>query len=357
MIKRFILYFFLSFFIPLSPAIDNFSSNTCLFSYDFLWLTKAISEYGNNEYQNVPTGIGTFVRKPYIRGAPHILFKSANQPITLSFQFVCPLGWRCPACSLNKTARAKLRQKGVIPPLCDYARKIVFIDSCSHMKTSLASLVTDLHKVGKSSGQPLSELFSSTYAFAREMGWDDEQFKAFVSTKMKFPFRLCTSIESLKQWTSVPPKEFFLDKLSNRTHATAEDEENYQSFCFIWGKLQFQNLLQCCWVYSLGDSCFLVDTLRYHYTRMWEISGLFPTFYVTAASLSTASFLLNTRDPRRPKRRILLEFVPEDCDAVFRADLTGGFVSNHAYFRFFSNSLRSGDTHSSSGHYIDANAL
>ena len=297
------------------------------------------------------------MQKPYVKQAPRVLFKSTNQPVTLSFRFVCPLGWQCPACSLDKSTKARLRCKGVKPPLCVYARRIVFIDSCSHIKTSLASLVSDLHKVGGSTGQPLKELFASTYAFAKDMGWDDDQFKALVSTKMKFPFQLCTSIESLKQWASVPPKQFFHDKLSNRTHITEEDEENYQSFCFIWNKLKFQNLLQCCWVYSLSDSCFLMDTLRYHYTRMWEISGLFPTFYVTAASLSTASFLLKTRDPRRPKRRILLEFVPEESDAVFRSDLTGGFVSNHAYFRFFSNSLRSGDTYSSSGHYIDANAL
>ena len=76
----------------------------------------------------------------------------------------------------------------------------------------------------------------------------------------------------------------------------------------------------------------------------------------TAASLAMSSFLFNTRDPRNKNQRIQLDFIPPECENLFSQSLIGGFVSNNAMYRFFSNSLHA-DRKFSTGHYIDANSL
>ena len=136
-------------------------------------------------------------------------------------------------------------------------------------------------------------------------------------------------------------------------------------------------------------SLLLCDILKYQYTNMWRKTGLFPTFFLTgrgafalythplnllyffstvsfllffcifsntAASLAMSSFLLNTRDPRRKTKNILLEFIPPEIENVLSQTLVGGFVSNNALFRFFSNSLHA-NRNFSTGYYYDANSL
>ena len=321
---------------------------------------RTISEIGSRTTLLVPNGKGGFSRKAFIRQAPKILLRNSQTPLTIRFSFTCPDGAHCNACGLSPQALKELRSKRAPTPSCIYARSIVFIDSCCHLQSSLAACVSDLNNVASKTDTPLQQLFPSTYAFSSLAGYDFTQFQTIVSAKMSFPFSLCTSISNLKSFTSVPPKEFFYDKLSNKTSV---DDQSYTTFCNIWSKLQFKSLYQCLWVYSLLDSCMLVDVLAYHYIEIWKKTGLFPTFYLTgiiippspknvsffsswvsflaynsflsfthpntAASLAMASFLLQTKHPLDSSRRILLEFLPEDAEAVFRDSLLGG--KTHAF--------------------------
>ena len=316
-----------------------------LFSFDILWLTKVLTDVGTSHYQSVP-GKGEL---PYISGSPKLLLRDSQTPITLSFHFTCPDGNKCNSCnSKNKKER---------PPPCPYSRRIVFLDSCLHLKSSLSNCISDLNNVAAKTSTPLSQIFPTTYAFATDAGYNEAQFQTLVSAKMQFPFSLCTSISSLKEWTSIPPKEYFQSKLSNRSLVS---QISYDTFSHIWKVLGFNSLLDCLWVYSLVDSTSLLDSIQYHYVEIWKKTGLFPGFYLTAAGLALASFLFNTRDPRKNKngstRPILLEFLPEEAETVIKASLNGGYTSNNALFKFFSNGLRI-DRAFSTGIYIDANAL
>ena len=375
---------------------------------------RTISEIGSRKTVLVPDGKGSFSRKAFIRQAPKILLRNSQTPLTIRFSFTCPDGAHCNACGLSPQALKELRAKRAPTPSCLYARSIVFIDSCCHLQSSLAACVSDLNNVASKTDTPLQQLFPSTYAFASLAGYDFAQFQTIVSAKMSFPFSLCTSVSNLKSFTTIPPKEFFYDKLSNRTSV---DDQSYTTFCNIWTKLGFQSLYQCLWVYSLLDSCMLVDVLAYHYIEIWKKTSLFPTFYLTgmpfldacfflmrvsfrptthfpllythpntphtAASLAMASFLLQTKHPHDFSKRILLEFLPEDSEAIFRDSLLGGFVTNNSFFRYnlynLSNSYNSYNSYNlynpnnlyfrsfsngliedrdfSTGIYVDANAL
>ena len=307
-------------------------------------MTKVLTDVGKNEHQLVP-GKGEL---PYISGTPKLLLRDSQTPITLSFHFTCPDGIQCTSCNSNNERKATP---------CPYSRRIVFLDSCLQLKTSLANCISDLNNVAAKTNTPLSQIFPTTYAFASDVGYTESQFQTLVSAKMQFPFSLCTSISSLKEWTSIPPKEYFQNKLSNRSLVS---QISYDTFCHIWRVLGFKSLLDCLWIYSLVDSTSLVDAIQYHYVEIWKKTGLFPGFYLTAAGLALASFLFNTRDPRRNKdgstKPILLEFLPEEAESVIQASLIGGDTSNNSLFAHFSNGLRI-DRRFSSGTYIDANAL
>ena len=213
--------------------------------------------------------------KPLLKKPPKILLKNSQSPISLRFQFNCPKGSLCKRCSISR----KKTSKYLAPlPYCEYSRSIQFIDSYLHLNASLASCVSDLHDVAKTSNTPLETLFPSTYTFSNELEYSYAQFQVLISAKMKFPFSLCTDISTLKSYSTIPPKECFADKLSNRAYI---DEEGYQTFCKIWNFLKFTSLLQCLWIYSLLDSLLLCDIMKYHFNHMWMKTGLYPTFFLT----------------------------------------------------------------------------
>ena len=237
-----------------------------------LWLTRALSDIGRTQCQPVPDKKEGFVNKPYLRASPKLLLKDSQTPISLSFQFHCPEGSNCLSCgNPNPKSNKKL-------PPCLFSRRIIFVDSCLHLKSSLANCVSDLNNVAKQTNIPLSKMFPTTFAFATDVGYTSTQFQTLVSAKMQFPFSLCTSIASLKECTSVPSIEFFRDRLSNRTSV---NQHSYDTFCHIWSTLGFSSLLDCLWVYSLADATMLLDAIQYHYIEIWLKTGLFPTFYLT----------------------------------------------------------------------------
>ena len=164
-----------------------------------LWLTKVLSDVGRNHFQSVPNRDG-FIKRPYLRNNPKILLKDSQTPITMSFQFHCPEGTNCLSCSA-RSARKRTT--------CLFSRRVIFVDSCLHLKSSLANCVSDLNNVAKQTNTPLSKMFPTTFAFATDVGYTPAQFQTLVSAKMQFPFSLCTSIESLKECTSAPSIEFF----------------------------------------------------------------------------------------------------------------------------------------------------
>ena len=188
--------------------------------------------------------------KPFLKAPPKILLKNSQSPISISFQFICPNGTLCTSCSISPQTRAKYQSKNITLPSCEYTRRVQFLDSCLHLNSSLASCVSDLHDVARITNIPLKSLFASSYAFSNQLDYTNAQFEVLISAKMKFPFALCTDIATLKSYSTIPPKEFFHDKLSNRSTI---DEDGYQTFCKIWNCLKFESLLQCLWIYSLFD--------------------------------------------------------------------------------------------------------
>ena len=193
---------------------------------------------------------GQIKRKPMVKKGARVLMKNANTPISIDFQFQCPLQ-TCNACHLDKEQEKSMRKENKPLPVCVYARTVSFRDSYSIVPHSLDTLVKDLHSVSRKTGKPLRCLFKNTYTFAKNANFTDEQFQAWVQSKLVMPFNLLTDIDKIKSYTSPPPKHEFLNLLSNSN--TPITDSDYSVFVNIWETLEIRSLLDLLWIYLQGN--------------------------------------------------------------------------------------------------------
>lgn len=77
-----------------------------------------------------------------------------------------------------------------------------------------------------------------------------------------------------------------------------------------------------------------IDALTYFFTKMYEVTNLWPTFFVTASSLSLASLLFNGRLPgSKGRRRLYFPLLSEPIfDYITENMLSGGFGQSNCFY-------------------------
>ena len=178
-----------------------------------------------------------------------ILCKSSQSLITVGFRFSCDLGSMCPACGATPKQRyeAKMRSKPL--PTCIYSRRITLRDSCLHFPSSLENIIQDINSLHDVEPFPsLTTLFPLTKKFCNECEYSDETFSLLVKSKLKIPWKHCTSIQSMKNITEPPPVQDFTDLLSNSNEEIST--EQYDMFKSVWRELAVPDLLTLIHIYG-----------------------------------------------------------------------------------------------------------
>ena len=126
---------------------------------------------------------------------------------------------------------------------------------------SLDSIVTDVYELhDKPPHPPLQTLFPLTKKFCDDSNYSYETFSLLVKSKLKIPWRHCTSIQAMRDVKSPPPIHHFTDLLSNSSHPISQDQ--YNTFTLVWTTLNVPDLLHLVHIYGLLDTGSLFWSTR-----------------------------------------------------------------------------------------------
>ena len=144
------------------------------------------------------------------------------------------------------------------------------------------------------------------------------------------PFEFLDSYQYLQR-TTPPPIDHFHSKLKG-VSASLED---YNFFLKLWNFFKISNYHQIFFIYSCLDSCSLADVIHFYYGYLYKVCNLYPSYYITGASYSLNSFLLNGKDPKNPSKPIKLELLDSEIHYLFSQSLLGGFSISSSTYAFF----------------------
>ena len=208
-----------------------------------------------------------------------------------------------------------------------------FRDSLNLIGFSLEAIISSIHESKIKKELPLDNLFSSSKVFCNSMKYSQEQFEIFTLGKIPFPHSLITSYKDLSDITEIPPASAFGSDLRNTTTATSEV---YNLFVKTWRNLDCQNLLRFLEIYNIADVCLFADAFAFIFQEIFEITGIWLSHYMTIASMSLESLLLNSREPNNPKKRLFIPYLSESLfETITSNTLTGGFSSNQSIYSLF----------------------
>ena len=164
------------------------------------------------------------------------------------FSFQCPFEF-C-ECQLSNEERLKHEQHGKALQPCAFRRRITFADSLLHIQSSLSALIDDLHISTRNLGIPLEEAFSCSKSYCDSLGFSDDQFRQFVSTKVHMPFEKMCSFDQMLAQTSPPQPSDFKSVLRGVDSISPSD---HQVFCKMWTTFNCNNLVDIVQLYGIAD--------------------------------------------------------------------------------------------------------
>ena len=299
-------------------------------SYDAAFLLRALIQYGAAETIRYTYPDGVSLSLPLLEGTPNIVFKSENEPISITFKFKCPFR-RC-VCAIPRRVREQTRIDGIKAESCPFQRRVRFLDSCLITQSSLSGMIEDLHRVAASTDLSTKDAFPHTYRYAMTQGFSEEQFLAIARGKFHMPYEICSSAAVMRDIKRPPTPDRFASVLRGTTGLTAMQ---MQEFNEIWRVLDIQNLFELQKYYVACDTNHLADTLTYHLNELHRITGLWPSHFITLASQALSSALYNCNDPQNPAQKIFLPFLSSEIYQKFEQALIGGYSVNSAYFSYF----------------------
>ena len=156
-------------------------------AYDHSYCIMACVLYGKTLFPVINEQTGeTIDYRPLVRPTPRVILKDGEQILSIEMKFNC-LKSSCPPCSARRE-RLKRKKTGIAHPLrsqkdtpsCVFSRKIVFLDACQFMQSSLDKCVKDLARVSEDTSTPLEKIFKHTYEFAERMGLSKSESNKFV---------------------------------------------------------------------------------------------------------------------------------------------------------------------------------
>lgn len=261
---------------------------------------------------------------------PKIVFKSENEPISITFKFKCP--FRQCVCAIPRRVREQTRVDGIKADACPFQRRVRFLDSCLITQSSLSAMIEDLHRVAASTNLSTKDAFPHTYRYAQTQGFSKEQFLAIARGKFHMPYEICSSAAVMRGITSPPAPEQFASVLRGTTKLTGIQMREFNE---IWRILDIQDLFDLQRIYVACDTSHLADTLVYYLNELHRITGLWPSHFMTLASQALSSALYNCNSPESPEQKVFLPFLSSEIYEKFEQALIGGYSVNSAYFSYF----------------------
>ena len=228
---------------------------------------------------------GSTYTKPLFATAPKVLFKDANTPLSILIRYVIHIvslsiqyslsasivghepksgfqthtflfisSFQCPfescECQLSNDERLKHEKHGSALEPCPFRRRIRFADSILHIQSSLSALIDDLHISARTLETPVETAFSCSKSYCDSLGFSDEQFHQFISTKVNMPFEKMCSFDQMLATTSPPPPSDFKSILRGVDSISPSD---HQIFCDMWTRFGCNNLVDIVQLYAVAD--------------------------------------------------------------------------------------------------------
>ena len=110
---------------------------------------------------------------------------------------------------------------------------------------------------------------------------------------------------------------------------------SYNYFLKLWEFFKIPNYHLLFYIYSALDSAVLMDVLIFYYGYLYKICNLWPSYYISAASFSLNSFLLNGRDPKNANKPIKLHLLNSEISQIYAKSLLGGYSVSSSNYAFF----------------------
>ena len=249
----------------------------------------------------------------------------------LLFRFSCPLE-SC-ECRLSDKERQEKEKSTLNFKSCPYRRSIRFQDSLLFFQASLSSMIDDLHIASKREGLPLEAAFPTSKHFCDSWNFTNEQFEKFVSVKCPMPYEYCTDYESLVNTTTPPPPSAFKSTLRGIEEISPAE---HNTFVSMWTTLGCSNLLDLMHLYAIGDVTMYSDAVGFLFEKLFNLTNLWPSHFLTLASLAVASLLYNGRSPSNRRNRLTFPFLDEKTyNLISNNCLLGGYAVNSSQFCHF----------------------
>lgn len=160
-----------------------------------------------------------------------------------------------------------------------FEKRVVVKDSFNHLSSSLAALVDQLKKGGKS--------LKITKRYLK----GDEEKVELMSRKGVFPYGLVDSMRVLEETTSLPPKEAFYDTLREKDI----EQGDYDHAKRVWDLLKCKNLREYMEHYLATDITFLADVMENYRNFFYTKFELDPSHYLSLPGLSYDCMLRFTK--------------------------------------------------------------
>ena len=216
--------------------------------------------------------------------------------------------------------RNEARLRGEKSQSCPFERRIRLVDSLLFAGASLDAMVQDLNETASKHQLPLRKAFPTCYQFAKANSYDEKMFKLMTSSKMNFPYEVCSSWESMCNIRTPPPANAFASSLRDSPGLTTSEHEE---FCQIWEVFKIDSLASLLIFYNKLDTMLTADTCLFLFNRLHHITKIFPTHVFTISSLAIESALLNSRHPDKPWKPLFIPFLETEIYDRFCGALNG----------------------------------
>ena len=234
---------------------------------------------------------------------------------------------------MSEGEREKARKSMNKLKTCPFRRSIRFQDSLMFFQSSLSGLIDDLHVSSKKENLPLKTTFATSKAYCDSLGFSQTQFEKFISVKMPMPYEFLTDYQTMVNTTSPPPPSAFKSTLRGVDEITTAEHEIFVS---MWNTLGCQNLLDILHLYSVADVTMYCDAVVFLMEKLFNLTHLYPSHYLTLASLAVASLLYNGKCPSGRQQRLNFPFLDEQTYNIISQNcLTGGYAVNSCQYSKF----------------------
>ena len=327
--------------------------------YDHLFLADMLSRVGTRTFSQYDQR-GLLVKLPILKGQPHLIYKSNNTILSLRIQFNCP---NLATCQYHGVDKAKgHKPKGH----CPYHRKILFMDSCLQITSSLDQMIDDLRKCRLNANLPSKMIYPKTFQLVcGQFKYSEEVFELIVKGKCPQPFEKIDSVAYALNMHEPPPREHFFSRLRG-DHIGGEPsvgDDDYARFLEIFSALKCRNYLQLLIVYVATDTSLLLDCLNCYFGYLFGLSGLSPIYFLTNASFALEAALFNGRDPVDEHKPLKIELPTKKVHDLCGKALRGGFSFTNCNFNYYRGLELEADygpvplDRTKNMHYLDVNSL